>query len=89
MRTVGTFQDVYRAAREYCTSGDINDRPMDPVVRLENGKWIIESGLEPQQDTEFECTLGAFDDYFYESYKDSEYLPSEEDATDFMAQFTD
>jgi len=89
MRTRGTFQEIYRAAREYYISGDIKDRPMNPVVRLENGKWVIESGLEPQQDTEFECTLGAFDDYFYEAYKDIEYLPSEGDVADFMTQFTD
>ena len=37
MRTRGTFQEIYRAAREYYISGDIKDRPMNPVVRLENG----------------------------------------------------
>ena len=82
MRTIGTFQDVYQQARAY--SNGENGQPHNPVVRLENGKWIIESGLEPQHETEFECTLDAFDMWFYESYKNDNYVPGDADQADFM-----
>lgn len=82
MRTSGTFQDVYEAARQYEMAGR-DDCPMDPVVRREEGKWMLESGLNSTEG-DFEVTLEAFDSWFYESYKDADYTPSESDIEEFV-----
>jgi hypothetical protein len=86
MRTTGTFQDVYVAAREYAMENR-SDCPMNPVIRRENEKWMLESGLEPT-DGDFEISLDVFDSYFYEGYK-SDYMPSESDVDDFIITHTD
>jgi hypothetical protein len=82
MRTVGTFADVYKQAREYIN--DVSGIPSDPVVRLEYGKWIIESKLEPQQKTVVEVTLDDFQRYWYESFEDENYIPTERDVEDYI-----
>lgn len=82
MRTVGTFADVYKQAREYLN--DVSGIPSDPVVRLEYGKWIIESRLEPQQETVVEVTLDDFQSYWYESFEDKNYIPTERDVEDYI-----
>lgn len=82
MRTVGTFADVYKQAREYLN--DVSGIPSDPVVRLEYGKWIIESRLEPQQETVVEVTLDDFQRYWYESFEDKNYIPTERDVEDYI-----
>ena len=82
MRTVGTFADVYKQAREYIN--DVSGIPSDPVVRLEYGKWIIESRLEPQQETVVEVTLDDFQSYWYESFEDENYIPTEQDVADYV-----
>lgn len=82
MRTVGTFADVYKQAREYLN--DVSGIPSDPVVRLEYGKWIIESRLEPQQETVVEVTLDDFQRYWYESFEDENYIPTERDVEDYI-----
>ena len=83
MRTVGTFADVYKQAREYIN--DVSDIPSDPVVRLESdGKWVIESRLEPQQETVVEVALDDFRSYFYYSFDDENYIPNERDVADFV-----
>jgi hypothetical protein len=82
MRTVGTFADVYKQAREYIN--DVSGIPSDPVVRLEYGKWIIESKLEPQQETVVEVTLDDFQRYWYESFEDKSYIPTERDVEDYI-----
>lgn len=83
MRTVGTFVDVYKQAREYLLN-DVSHIPSDPVVRLEYGKWIIESKLEPQQETVVEVTLDDFQRYWYESFEDKSYIPTERDVEDYI-----
>jgi hypothetical protein len=83
MRTTGTFQTVYTTARNYTENENGEGCPMDPVVRREGGKWMIESAMEPT-DGDFEVTLEEFDSYFYESYK-SDFVPSESDIDDFIA----
>lgn len=82
MRTVGTFEEIYAAARDF-HHGDRSDMPMSPVVRLESGKWMIESELEPAQDCDFEISLAGFNDWFYEMYNSSN-IPSDSDISDFM-----
>jgi hypothetical protein len=82
MRTVGTFLEVYHQARAYLN--DVSGLPTDPVVRLENGKWIIESRLEPQQETVVEVTLDDFQRYWNESFEDENYIPTEQDVADYV-----
>jgi hypothetical protein len=82
MRTVGTFLEVYHQAKAYLN--DVSGLPTDPVVRLENEKWIIESRLEPQQDTILETSLDDFQRYWYESFDDPNYIPSDTDVADFV-----
>lgn len=82
MRTVGTFTDVYKQARKY--NNGTSGIPSDPVVRVENGQWIIESRLEPQQETVLEVSLDDFQGYWYESFGDAEYTPTEQDIADYV-----
>lgn len=85
MRTAGTFQDIYKAAKNYATeSGE--HRPMDPVVRREDGRWILESSLEPT-DGDFEISLEEFDSYFWESYQCAGYAPTDDDVEEFVEAF--
>jgi hypothetical protein len=81
MRTVGTFLDVYHQAKAYLN--DVSGLPTDPVVRLENEKWIIESRLEPPQDTILETSLEDFQRYWYESFEEN-YIPTDRDVEDFV-----
>lgn len=83
MRTSGTFQDVYTAAKSYA-NGTEDDCPINPVIRRENGIWMLESNLEPATDCDFECDLETFNGWFFDSYSFDEYLPSETDITDFV-----
>jgi hypothetical protein len=83
MRTVGTFRDVYKQAREY-NNGVVSGIPSDPVVRLEYGKWIIESRLEPQQETVVEVSLDDFQNYWNESFEDESFEPTDSDVADFV-----
>jgi len=86
MRTSGTFNDVYQAARDH--HAEVEDtRPMDPVVRHRDGKWHLESGLGSAEGCDFQCDLEAWDNYFYESYKDVDFDPSESDEADFVEAF--
>lgn len=85
MRTTGNFTDVYKQAKIYYN--DPAGRPIDAVIRKENEKWIIESRLEPQQDTIIECSLEDFQNWFYETFSDDNYIPSENDIADFVKQF--
>jgi len=85
MRTVGTFKKIYEQAREYINGVDVSDIPTDPVVRLErDGRWVIESRLEPSQETVIEVSLDEFQSYFYESFKDKKYIPTEEDVSGYV-----
>ena len=83
MRTVGTFKKIYEQAREY-NNGVVSGIPTDPVVRLEYGKWIIESRLEPQQETVVEVSLDDFQRYWNESFENDEYIPTEKDVGDYV-----
>jgi len=82
MRTTGNFTDIYLAARDYSMITE-NDKPLNAVIRKEGDLWMLESGLEPT-DGDFEISLDHFDTYFWESYRDPEYTPSETDINDFM-----
>lgn len=84
MRTSGTFQEVYAAAKSYSNGEEVyGGRPHDPVVRREGDKWMLESGLNSAEDADFEVTLEAFDSWFWEGYK-SDYTPSDADVEDFV-----
>lgn len=83
MRTSGTFQRVYEAAKSYAL-GTAEDRcPINPVIRREEGKWMLESSLNPT-DGDFEISLEAFDSWFWEGYKIPSYSPSDADITEFI-----
>ena len=86
MRTVGTFRDVYTAAKGYVKATTEEIRPMDAVVRREGARWMLESGLDSGENADFEVTLVAFDNWFFDSYMDSDdsYAPSESDIDDFV-----
>ena len=86
MRITGTFQEIYAGAKNMAQGGDIcGGCPIDPVVRREGGKWMIESALEPARggDNDFECRLDDFDGYFYEGYK-TDFTPSESDEAELV-----
>lgn len=84
MRTVGTFQDVYEAAKSYVNDEDeYRSRPLNPVVRREGDKWMLESDIFSAEDADFEVTLEYFDSWFWEDYK-SDYTPTDEDMEDFV-----
>ena len=85
MRTQGDFNKIYTAAREYLYES-ADDCPMNPVIRLEGDIWMLESELEPANDNcVFETTLDAFQNWWYEGMKDTQYIPSEIDIADFLA----
>lgn len=90
MRITGTFSDIYAGAKSMATGGDIyGGCPIDPVVRREGGKWMIESALEPRgEDNDFECSLEEFDSYFYEAYK-SDFIPDDGCVNEFVAVMID
>jgi len=83
MRTSGNFQKIYEAAKEYANSGDIEDRPMDPVVRHEDGVWMLESRME-SFNGDIEVSLETFDSWFWETYKDATYTPDQTDIDEFV-----
>ena len=83
MRTQGTFQDVYTAVRDFY-NGDDEGQPHDPVVRKEENQWMLESGLNSAENADFECSLEAFDSWFYETYCLAGYMPGGEEETDLV-----
>jgi len=84
MRTVGTFKKIYEQAREYHLNGVVSGIS-DPVVRLErDGEWVIESRLEPQETTVVEVSLDDFQSYFYYSFEDESFEPTEQDVEDYI-----
>lgn len=83
MRTTGTFQKIYAAAKAYAIDPAETGCPLDPVVRCENGEWMLESGLEPQRG-DFEVHLEDFDNWFFDVYENPEYTPSIADISDFV-----
>jgi len=90
MRTVGTFQDIYTDAKNYYNGiSTYGGCPINPVVRHERGRWIIESDLEPEDETnDLSCPLEDFDSYFYEMY-DTDFMPNNNDAEEFRLAMTD
>ena len=89
MRTSGTFQDVYEAAKHYSIGDEWGGKPSNPVIRRDDGRWMLESGLVPAQDADFEVTLEAFDSWYYEAYRDADYIPSQSDIDDFVSAHTE
>jgi hypothetical protein len=88
MRTTGTLQNVYNAAKDYYNGGDMyGGRPMNPVIRFENGKWMLESGINPPDNSTVECRLDDFDSYWYQTYDDEDYEISPEDEAAFSEAF--
>ena len=83
MRTVGDFLDVYEAARAYYL-GLEEGCPLNPVVRQEGQKWILESDLEPGHYPSFETDLDTFHEFFYNTYNNPEYVPTKRDLSDFI-----
>ena len=83
MRTSGTFQEIYAAAKSHYE--ELTDtRPIKPVVRREGEIWMIDSSLfDSNDDINFEITLEAFDTYFYDGYK-SDFVPTESDMNLFI-----
>ena len=89
MRTQGTFQEVYDAAKAYYNETAEDGSPHSPVIRREGNEWMLESSLDPaNEDCNVELTLEEFDSYFYETYKEKDYTPTTEDIEYFVAQMT-
>ena len=89
MRTQGTFQDVYNAAKNFYNDVDNETTyggcPMDPVIRhTTNNVWMLESGINGESNADAECRLDDFDAWFYEGYIDDDYEPTVEDKNDFL-----
>jgi len=90
MRTQGTFQRVYEAARSYYNGEDVyGGRPIDPVVRREGKTWMLESALSPEgEDCNFSCSLEDFDNYWYEMYKTDNPTITTAEIDDFVQCFS-
>lgn len=86
MRTQGTFIDIYNAAKDIATDIDTyGGCPLNPVIRhTTNGVWMLESGLHGEPNADAECSLDVFDNWFYESYSNNDYSPTESDKIDFL-----
>jgi len=83
MRTVGKFVDVYKQARTYLN--DVSGIPSDPVIRLESdGQWVLESRLEPQQETVVEVSLDDFQSYWCYAFEDRNYIPDVADIEQYV-----
>ena len=79
MRTSGTLQNVYDAAKTYYNGGNTyGGRTIDPVIRFEDGKWMLESDLEPAPNSTVECRLDDFNCYFCETYADDNFEITED-----------
>lgn len=87
MRTSGTFQDVYKAARDHYFEG-ADTRPLNPVIRRENGRWMLESGINSKPDADLEVALESFDSFWYEGYQDEQFEPDENDVAEFVKTVT-
>ena len=86
MRTEGTFQQIYNAAREIAADGEIyGGCPVDPVIRHRpDGIWMLESGLNDAEGADAECRLDDFDSWFFECYQDADYQPGDDDEANFL-----
>ena len=86
MRAQGNFTKIYEAARSFYRGDEMyGGRPHDPVVRhTTDGTWMLESGIEPEERADVECRLDDFDSYFYETYDDENYTPSDDDEAYFL-----
>jgi len=87
MRAQGNFKKIYDAAKSFYNGDDVyGGRPHDPVVRhTTDGVWMLESGIEPEERADAECRLDDFDGYFYETYSDKNYVPTDDDERNFLA----
>ena len=81
-RTQGSFQSVYDAAREFMAN--MHGAPHDPVVRVCDGIWILESAMESAEDCSFEIGLNDFISYWYEDLNDLEWTPTQESIDEFV-----
>lgn len=69
MRTTGTLNEVFNAARDHYNGGDTyGGLPLDAVMRYDGTKWMLESSLESAEDSIAECSLDDFDAYFFAAY---------------------
>ena len=82
MRTQGTFTEIYEAAKNHYKENR-ESCPIDPVIRRVDGLWVIESGLESEENADIECSLDTFDDWFYEWYSGESFCPGFDIEEDF------
>uniref|UniRef100_A0A6M3LV45 Uncharacterized protein n=1 Tax=viral metagenome TaxID=1070528 RepID=A0A6M3LV45_9ZZZZ len=79
---IESFQNVYEKIKNY--SLELTDSfPVDPVIRRIDNKWILESGLY-DNNGDIEITFEQFDNWFFESYGDNNYMPTSQDIEDFL-----
>lgn len=69
MRTHGTINEIFEAARDYYNGTADDGKPANPEVRWDGDEWSLESGLNSAEDVQASCSLDTFDDYFYEGYR--------------------
>jgi hypothetical protein len=89
---IGSFQKVYLEAR--VLHDDSEHSPHDPVVAFEDRgiyggfMWRIQGRSLCDENTEVYCDLDTFHDFFYDSYGNTDYLPTVGDMVDFTAMIT-
>lgn len=88
MRTRGTFQEVYEAAKFYNNSGDYSDCPINPVVRRDDGAWLIESDINDRDGCDVEISLESFCGWFYDMFYNDEYIPNDNDEQELVSLIT-
>lgn len=83
MRTEGDFKEIYDVMKNAYIEDNYEDMPMNPVIRFEDGIWMLESGLYPDDKCIVKCTAEQFDDWFYEAYRDDSFVPDIEYEKEF------
>lgn len=82
MRTTGTFKEIHAQAARYADGTDSLDIS-DPVVRREDGVWMIESRL-CASDGDVEVTWENFADYWFPGFNADVDEPTESDITTWL-----
>ncbi|MFA5396580.1 MAG: hypothetical protein WC346_11290, partial [Methanogenium sp.] len=74
-----------RSNYEAWSNGDKTDWPIDPVVRLEDGIWMIESSQNETSAT-VQCTVDQFASYFGDVWHYG-YNPDKQDEQALIAMY--
>ena len=56
------------------------------IPAAERGEWMLESGINSEENAVLEVKLGRFNSWFWETFKYKNYSPSQENIADFIQQ---